>query len=170
LEEGSVMYDGILYPNVQLLYDIVLEEVVVEHFNKYYKIILPKQRVTHFSLLNHTFQWINTDSLQKPVLSTGFYENLYEGKVKLLAKRTKIMEESIDAGRVEKEFIQINRFFIAKDNKYYPVKNKKSVLKVFDEHKKEIRKYFRSLRINFKEDREAAIVKMTQHYDKIIQQ
>ena len=37
LEEGSIMYDGVLYRNVSLLYDIVKEEVIVEHFNKYYK-------------------------------------------------------------------------------------------------------------------------------------
>lgn len=170
LEEGSIMYDGTLYRNINLLYDIVQEEVIVEHFNKYFKIILPKHRVDFFSLLNHTFIWINSDSLQNQVLSPGFYEKLYEGKVNLLAKRTKIIEEKIEGRSVARKFLPVNYFYIAKGNVYQPVKSKNSVLKVFEDHKKEVRKYIRSLGINYKANRETAIVKMTQHYDKLIQQ
>ncbi|QHT65540.1 hypothetical protein GXP67_02090 [Rhodocytophaga rosea] len=167
LEEGSVIYDGMLYRNVPMEYDLMKDELVIEHFQKYYKISLISERVSQFMLLNHTFVRIVAGKGED--IRTGFYEKLYEGNVKILARRTKIMEEEIAQRRLKQWFTQKNRYYVYKDKAYFQVKNKKGLIKVLDDRKKEVRKFIQENGINFKTDIEQAFIHVGRFYDTLSQ-
>jgi hypothetical protein len=164
-EEGSIEYDGIRYENIPMFYDLVKQEVVVQHYDLYYKITLLNERITRFSLLGHTFTRLVADTTTSPVIRTGIYDQLYDGKVKMLVKRAKIIYETLSPQGREQEFLSQDGYFLWKDGVYYPVKSKKSVLNVFKNQKKALQKYLRENRIVFKENREKAMAKMAAYYD-----
>ncbi|MBC7923212.1 MAG: hypothetical protein H7Z75_19205, partial [Ferruginibacter sp.] len=92
-QAGSVRYDGVWYRDVSALYDIVGDELIIQHYNRGFEIQLLREKISHFSLPNHTFVRLVPDSTNA-ALRAGFYDQLYDGKVAVLAKRTKIVEES----------------------------------------------------------------------------
>lgn len=166
-EDGSVHYDGTLYRDVPLLYDVVLDELITDNFAGPLRIRLVSQKVRQFSLPGHTFVRIVTDSLPDTGLRTGFYDQLHSGGVSLLCKRTKIIYEEIESGRVNKEFLSKDRYYIFKDGKYHPVKSKRSVLSLYAGHRKEIQKHLRANKVRYRENPETAMILMTRHYDSL---
>ena len=111
----------------------------------------------------HLFERLREDS--SGVISEGFYERLHNGNVKVYVKRTKTLTSRAAANELVYTFDERNRIYLFKDNRYYPVKSKKSVLNVLNDKKPEIRAALKSENIVFKKDREHAIVRMTQVYD-----
>ena len=67
---GNIIYDGILYENVPLLYDLVTSDVIITDSNYFYRIKLNGERVSRFSVLQHTFIRLEEDS--NSVIKTGF--------------------------------------------------------------------------------------------------
>jgi hypothetical protein len=167
LEEGSVVYFGQEFKNISCLYDIFTDEFITEHFYSGFRIVLNSERVSEFNLLGHTFKRIENDSLKKELPKTGFYDFLYENKTDVVAKRKKIIFEEIRDRSVYREYQSSSQYFIKKGEIYYPVKSKKSVLNVFENHKKDVNKALRKNKIKFRQNREQAIILMASEYDKL---
>lgn len=132
-EDGSVVYDDRLYQPVPMLYDIVKDQVIIEHARGYDNVKLQSEKLTAFTLQKHTFvRLLETDS----GIRTGFYDLLYDGAIKVLARRIKERKEAIENLRIKITFPAKSVFFIYKDRVYHSVNNKKSVLGLFAEQKK----------------------------------
>jgi hypothetical protein len=164
-EDGVIHYDGALYREVPLLYDVKLDQVITENLAGPLRIRLVSEKVRYFTLLNHTFVRIVADSTQQGGVRTGFYDQLYDGNVQVLAKRVKLIHEQITSGRVERNFYSRDRHYIRKAGQFYPVKRKGSVLSVFDDRKKELQKFLREQKIRYKQNPEAAMVQLARQYD-----
>jgi len=164
LQTGSVVYDGLEFVNVPMLYDLLKDQVIVQHFNGFTKIGLVQQKVTAFTLNGHHF--IRLDSLLGPPIITGYYDEVYAGRLKVLVKRGKYIEETIK-DELEREFIQKDLFFIQKDGAYYAIKNYKGLLALLKDRSKEIRQYLRKNRIKYRKGAEYAIVKAAAYYDSL---
>ncbi len=106
MEEGSVRYDGVLYTQVPMLYDLVKDQLVIEHYNSADRIILIGEKVREFHFLRHTFVWLVADSSRENTIRSGFYDQLYNGRVKVFAKRVKIINEEIVQTTLTRNFIQ----------------------------------------------------------------
>jgi hypothetical protein len=159
---GSIVYDGDLYENVALMYDINIDKVITEH-NRGNSIKLLDEKIQRFSILNHTFVRLNGDDSTK--ISAGFYDQLYGGASKVIAKHVKTYQESLDQGEIIPRFEESTQYYIIKNDVYFPVKSKGSVLKVFDDRKQEIKDFVKKNRISFKANREEAIARMAEFYD-----
>lgn len=162
---GTVTYDGVTYENIRLLYDLVDDVVVVPHIDSVYRMQLQSIKISRFSIPNHTFVRIVRDSTHNVGLRTGFYDQLYDGRSKVLARRVKTIKTELVQNAVKEEYLSDNYYYIGKNGLFYPVKSKRSVLNLFADQKKNLRKYLRENRIKFGKNREAAIVKLTQQYD-----
>src|SRR5258706_8102277 len=95
LQNAAIGYDGVVYNNVPLAYDIYKEEVIINKYNQNFRIKLVNDKITWFSVLDHTFIRIVRDSSNSALPVTGFYDKLYSGTVTVLAKRKKKIEETI---------------------------------------------------------------------------
>ncbi|MDJ1499809.1 hypothetical protein [Xanthocytophaga agilis] len=164
MEAGSVHYDGQFYPNVLIMYDIVKDEVAIEHLNRYDQIQLQKEKVSYFTVLNHHFIRLEKDNTG---LRTGFYDLLYNKRLKVLARRIKERDEVIEQMKIVVEFPAKNFFYVYKDGVYHSVSRKSSVLQLFEDQKKALRKYIRENKLRFKKDRENTIVQVTAYYDQL---
>lgn len=156
---GSVLYDGLWYRNVQLMYDIHQDELVVRHPNGI-PVILFKERVTQFSLLNEIFVYIEYNNLAK-----GFYQVLVKGRATAYVKRGKKLEEKIDGTQLERKFIPADAFFIFKDGRYYSIHNQQNLFNVLKERRQALQQYRRQSGLRFKTDAEQLIHRLTEHYN-----
>jgi len=164
MKEGSVFYDGTLYQNVPMLYELTTGNLVIRQYNNGVLMNLINEKIGYFTLLNHTFIHLVPDSANN-IISNGFYDRIYNGSAVVYVKRQKIAFE--DPSTFEKSFIIKDRYFIYKGNSCYPVSDESDVLKVFKDKKKDISKYLRQNKIKFKKDREFAMVKMAEYYDQL---
>lgn len=164
---GNVQYNEVLYTNVPLRYDIVRDELVLLHYDSIHNISLVKEKVAFFTIGENNFVCIVQDSLQR-LLSTGFYQQLHAGKVSLLQKHVKRLEEIIDQQAVFSRIFYRKFFYLQKDGAYYAVKNKKDLLRLLQDKKSELQKYIKQEKLNFKRDASGAMTKLVAHYDQLI--
>ena len=161
-EKGSVFYDGILYKDVYLKFDMITDEVIIRQPTNLLAIILFSPRVNYFYFLDNFFIYIpDTGHLSIPV---GFYEQLTKGKISLLAKRKEIIEEKITT-ELTRRFVRRDEFYILKENNYYVIKNEKDVLNLLGEKKKRIKQYLKNNKVKFHRNREKALVKIAEQYN-----
>jgi hypothetical protein len=164
---GSVFYDGLLFNGVPMLYDIYSDKVVVLLYNHFSKFSLIQERVKSFDFLNHHFININSDTLNiNTVIKSGFYDELYNGKSQVLVKRSKNMQTTTGGlAGPESYFDPAIDYFLRKNNIYYKVTSKGSMLDVLKDKKKELQQYIRANQINFRKEPEEAMVKIASYYD-----
>ena len=168
LTEGSVFYDGALYTNVPLLYDILRDQVVIDPPGSTFRVKLISEKIKYFKLRNHSFiRLVKSDSANSS-LPTGFYELLVDNKIKVLAKRTKNQRKETTLAGLKGYYWSTDSYYIEKNNTYYPVKDKRTFIDVFPGKKKEIQKYARVNKLNFRRRREEAIIKIAKYGESLL--
>jgi hypothetical protein len=167
LDRGSVFYDGAEYENIPMAYDILHDDLITTRYNQVYRIRLNADKVSHFTFAGHEFVRLSEDSTHHLPFGNGYYEKLYDGKTQVLAKRQKILEQRYIGGSAYNAYNESDHYFIWKNGVYNPVNTKKSVLALFKEHKKELKKYFRKNKISFSPKPEFAIIQAATYYDQI---
>jgi hypothetical protein len=166
-QQGSVYYNGTLYEDVPLMYDIIRDEVISKTFSKEEDLRLLGEKIHSFSIGTRHFIRVEVDSLNASSVAGGFYEKLYEGSISVLAKHQKRIERSLKA---EENITRINAytyFFVLKDGKYHKIETERDLLAVFKEQKAEIRKFLNRRGISFKNEKTKAIVQTAGYYEQL---
>jgi hypothetical protein len=159
---GSIVYWDELYENVPLLFDLSVDQVIVEH-ERGSPIRLIPEKVQRFTMMNHTFVRLLRDDKNK--LADGFYDELYNGQTKVYAKYFRAYRETLEAPRIIPHFDASVRYYLVKDGNFHVVKSKGSVLQVLGDRKSELKSFLRKNRIRYNDDREKAIVRLAEFYD-----
>jgi hypothetical protein len=162
--EGSVLYDGDWYEHVPLQYDITRDVVITEMYTSGNPMALVDAKVGGFSIDGHMFRKLIRDTLNA-LPETGFYDILYDGKTRVIARRQKSTQERIENLTVAISFEERNRYFILQNGYYHAVKSKRSVLNVLKSRQSDLKKYLRASGVKFGNDRETALRKMAEFYD-----
>jgi len=165
-QKGVVFYDGQRFDSIPMIYDIVRDELVIKHFNGDH-LLLQSEKVDYFLKDNHTFQRMESGKDINPQMRTGFYDVLYGGKTKALARRAKQRQEKIVEKRIISLFPEKDFYYIKKGDRYFSVRSKRSVLGLFPDKKKELKKALRDDNIKFKNMRDIAIAKVVVTYDSL---
>lgn len=165
---GSVVYDGAVYNGVPILYDLYLDDVVTLWFDQFSTFSLVKQKVQRFDYLGHHF--VNIDSDTIPVntsgIKSGYYDQLYKGKVEVLVKRSKsIQTTSTTTSPVEYYFSPQTRYFIRKNGTYYSVNTERALLRALQDRKKEVEQYIKKQGIEFHKNPEESLVEIASYYE-----
>ncbi|MBO0358297.1 hypothetical protein J0X19_10110 [Hymenobacter sp. BT186] len=164
-QPGSVYYNNHYFSDLLLSYDVVLDQLVIQHVTSPLLLRFIDKDVRSFTIDQHRFLRIETDSTASTAFRTGYYEVLVDSAVQLLAKRAKRRQEKLNQRYVDIEFSSIDRLFLRKNSTYYPVKSKGSLTRLFADHSKEVQKYIQDNKLRFrKASREADIVQLTRYY------
>lgn len=153
-EEGTLTINGIVYPEVPLLYDSFLDQVVTFHpiFNQ--KILIKPEKIDGFVLSNGSrFRFIpsNDGYLHD---QNGIYEILAEGKLTALAKRYKTTKALREMSQYDAVFLEKSDYFLLKDGTFYPVSKGKQAIETLGLDPKAAKKQVRAAGINFKQSPE----------------
>ena len=162
---GNVNLNGMIFRDVPMLYDIIKDQLITLDFQRVYKINLPADRVHQFFLSGHLFVRLTRDSTDQ--ISTGFYDQLYQGKTSLFARREKKILEKYSNVQISKVVISKNIYYIKKDGIYHVIKNKSSVLAVLKDKKKDVQQYLKANNIKFKQEPEKAMIMAVKYYDQL---
>jgi hypothetical protein len=163
---GTVTYHGILYENVLLLYDEVMDQPVIPDPLKVFKISLIPFEVEAFTIEDHSFVRLS-DSLNRSQPANGFYEQLYKGHITLLKRERKTIQEDVSnpAEGIRRLIEAHVSYYLKRGDEYYPVNNKGSLLYALKDKSKEARKFIRQNHLNLRKDKENALVKVVAWYD-----
>jgi hypothetical protein len=166
--KGVMEYDGILYKDVQLLYDELSDILIIQLKEQFLQ--LPSARVASFSIEQNHFVAILKDSLHNNVPGkAAFYEVLFDGKIPLYRQEVKSIFEELTSDQGILRYIQSKpTYYIRKGNNYFTVRNKRAILKVFSNKKKEIRTFIKDNQLNFTNDPEGYLVKVVRYYNQML--
>lgn len=165
-QEGSLSFDGAFYPHVKLRLDLHLEEIIIQTLDTRYNIIVPNDRVDYV-YLGTELVTRNIPHNENNALPAGYYIRLYDGQFPVWLRQTCPINEKIEDKEIIYSFRPSKRFYIYINGKYHRVSSKGSVLKLFPSHKKELKKYIKSSRLNFKQSPENAIVEVVKQYERL---
>jgi len=161
---GNVNYDGILYTNVPLIYNINRDLLISRIINGFATYSLLSDRVAEFDLLGHHFIRLPADSLNK-LNEAGFYDQLYNNKLLLLARRTKEIEQEAISRGVGKFFVEKTSYFLKKGRTYYSVNSQGKFLDVLKDKKKELKQYIKDNKLKFGDNPERVMTMLAAYYD-----
>ena len=89
---------------------------------------LVNSKIERFEIEQHTFVRL-PEGTSLAAERDGFYELLYDGHLKLYAKRRKDQQKRIEVNTLSYEYDEKNKYFLLNKNTYYAVTGKKSVIK-----------------------------------------
>lgn len=156
-ENGTLSINGIVYPEVPLLYDCYLDQVVTFHpiFNQ--KILIKPEKIDAFVLSNGSrFRFLQGNAQYLHNLN-GIYEILGEGEFTALAKRYKSTKPLREISQFDAVFTDKSDFFLWKNGAFYPVSKINQAIEILEMNPKEAKKQIRSAGLNFKENPEKAL-------------
>ena len=163
---ADIYFDGMLFLGVPMVYDLIKDQVVIRDFHNIYKINLPASKIQQFILSDHVFVRIVHNNFNE--INTGFYEQLYKGKVGLFAKREKAIIEKHGSQQIDNVVVSTNSYYVMKKDIYYKFKNERSLLKILNDKKKEIQQYLKKNGIRYKDDPERSMIMAVEYYNRLI--
>jgi len=162
-QRGTVAYDGGYFAQVPLLYEQAQDQVVLFDSVRNVNIQLVSDKVAAFTLGSHRFLRLHPDSTA--ALPAGFYELLVDGPARLLARRTKTATKVVSGQGITGEYEPTTRFFVQRQNRFYPVAKLGQVLDALADKKSELQQFARSSQLKFKDaSREASLTQLLQRY------
>ncbi|CAN5518156.1 hypothetical protein BH11BAC5_BH11BAC5_01130 [soil metagenome] len=165
-EPGSVLYDGVAYDSVLMRYNEITDELVINYYIERIQLLKPKIEKFHF--FNSDFIKIEKDSLSRNLISNGFYNLLYRGKISLLKKEIKTIVESSSINVELLSYVEEkDYYYIKKDGRYYSIKRKNDFFDLLSDKRRELKEFVKVNDLNFRRDRQKMLTQATAYYDSL---
>lgn len=163
---GNIWYEGNLYNNVPLKLDIVHKELITHSTNTNIQIIIQQEKVDSFTLGSMLFWRLKPDSINKKLVA-DFYEVLHKGKLTLLARRNKNINETVSGTGVEKKIQAANEFYILQNGMYKEIKNRNNFLDFFGDNRNAVAAQMNKLDISYNSNTEKYIVESVKFFEEL---
>jgi len=164
---GEFSYNGRVYRDVFLRLNQDKEELIVMNPNRTLSIIVPKDRLDYAIIDSMYILFHKPESANGLEMPEGYYVRVYNGDHEVWKRETCFLNSVIKDNNLEYFFEKRLRMYIYKDGIYYPVKSKKSVLRLFDSEKKDIKRLIKRYSLSFKNEPERSIVNVISYIDKL---
>jgi hypothetical protein len=165
---GNIYYDGTLYENVLLNYDMMRDQVVVKSINNNLPFVAISERISAFTLGANTFIRIEKPANDNGIAVTGFYEQLYAGAVTVLSRKFRKIDDVVSSGEHSTRFFEFAEYFIGKDGVFSRITTQKDIQDVFADKKKEIRQFLNNSKLSMKKDPELLLTQAAAYYEQLM--
>jgi len=165
--KARLSYCGIVYPEALLRLDLNRKQLVTQSPG-YRNIVLFPENVDYAEIHGQTIIYLRHDNLPG-CPSTDYYILLHSGKCKVLKNQTAVLSQnqSLSTSTLIQSFTLKTNFFLLKDNVYYSVKNKRSLLNALYPYKKELKRFISVNKLYFRKDPDMFISQTVREYEKI---
>jgi hypothetical protein len=167
---GSILYDGQMYDNINMKFDIYNDLLIIEYYDKkgfFINLQLVTEKIEYFRWPGHFIVKMEFDTTNSPQLESGFYDLLYEGSIRVLARYKKTILKNNQIGTQLEAFRENDFFYIQKNGELFKVKKKRSVIAVFSDKNHEIRAFIKKSKLKFKKQPGLQIAFVAEYYDSI---
>ncbi len=149
LDHCSVVFDGVYYDDIPLLYDLVIDQLVTIHPDRREEIYLEKHLVDWFSIRQDQFVQIVEGQSE---LSPGFYQLIYQGDgYTCYARRSKEARRYSSGTILEYRFFETVTYYLQiGDDPFRTIKSQKELLSLDDDHRRVIRRMLRDRALSFR--------------------
>ena len=144
-EKGTLSYDGQIYFDTSLKYDVYRDIVILnpDGASELIGISLNKEKVESFSLYNRKFVKLIKEQYTLPNLTTGYYEISENNKDFILyIKHSKAIQKKVKEDGIYYEFKPNSSYLLYYMKNLYAVDNKSDILKIFPDQKKQINEFY----------------------------
>ncbi|TDQ14758.1 hypothetical protein DFQ04_3352 [Algoriphagus boseongensis] len=153
-EKGTLIINGVTYPQVPLLYDSYRDQVVTFHpvFNQ--KILIKPEKIDGFQLANgERFRHFsgNGDYLKN---GNGIYKVLGEGDYLAVAKQFKTTKAVREMSKYDEIYLAKSDYFLVKDGVFLQIQKGNQAFEILGLEKKFIKKELRARNLVFKQNPE----------------
>ena len=165
---GRLSYNGIVYPDVSLRWDLYRDELIILSPANY-AIVLKSENIDFAEIYGYHILYLYPDNLSG-YPPAGNYIRLYSGSdYFLLEKLTNTMyrDENVQRNKFHYYFVLSSNFYLQKNGTYYKISNRKSLLKTLDTHRKELRRFIRSRDLSYKRDAEKMVLETVKEHEKL---
>ncbi|HMG92843.1 MAG TPA: hypothetical protein VK589_22455 [Chryseolinea sp.] len=152
----SIVYDGIPYRDIYLLFDAAQQRVIIED-NAGNKICPVERKMESFTVDDHTFKRVSDIE----GLPTGFYDVLVDGKELLYARRAKYARGL--------QWKSSTDYYFFNEGRLFHLTNKKTVVESMTEEEKNVRQYVRQNKLSFNNKIEASLISIVRYYSSLKQ-
>jgi hypothetical protein len=150
---GELTYEGQIYYNVDLKYDVNNDVLVLKPIGDYdyMGINVIKEKTASFNINNKRFININYNNPTCPGYMNGYYQEITFSKNNILyikhhKNRSKVIDTHIISEGVNQNtsdvFKEKNEFVLKYKDTYYKIGSKTDIIKIFPEHKSKIKNYY----------------------------
>lgn len=159
-----ICFNAKWHKDIPVLYDVYNDLMVAVNGN--YLFVLKPEKLSDVFLLGHHFIYFNPESLNN--MQAGFYDELYDGRSKVLVKRIKtIFDHQVSAQFAEIIYEDHSTIYLKKGDKFLEISSKGGLKDAFADKKKQINEFMRANKINFNKDKEGTVAKVAGYYDQI---
>lgn len=158
---GEVIYKGLLYRNVLLRYDGFQKQLVVKTPVKQSDVCVPMHLVERFTIGGTSY--IAPEDEFMAVLHDG-------SRIKLLEQMRIKMKEDTEQALVQYEFRIEMKYYVWCDGRLSEVSKMRSILKLYPGLEKELKRFAKMNKLNFREDRKASLVSILKYVDELLVQ
>jgi hypothetical protein len=164
LRMGWLFYDGTLYRDIAMEYDLVLDELVIRDYTGRSLLSLIDNKISHFSFGPHRFRFLDPEHSGLILPKAGFYEELYKvPSITLLARHEKRLDFPSNFADPVK-YVQVNTWFLVIGDKTFKVDDEDALLEALSDKKTLLKRYIRSSRLHFKTQFEKALIQTVTYY------
>ncbi len=161
---GSVMYSGVWYRNLPLMYDVYKDVLLGFKYGDNLLYEIEKSKISLFYLGEREFIHLNTASY--PNAAPGFYEVLFKGrKSHILVKHGKEYSEDLGSTSTRRILTDKVQYFIEKEGMLNRVNSARAILKQYNDKQGELKKYINDHGLNAKKDMYHTLKELAAFYE-----
>ncbi|MBS1606373.1 MAG: hypothetical protein JST42_27185 [Bacteroidetes bacterium] len=162
---GSIHYDGIIYPELPLSYDLQKDVLVIPNKQRNTTIQLLTEKLSGFTIDGHDFVYLLPDSSAVNPPAPGFYEVLYKGTTTALVHHRKLVRAGVHT-EDPSTYIQYDDWYLEQNDHYQAIHNNTSLISAFRKNYKPLKEYLKKNRLNFKKAPAAALAGAAEFYSR----
>lgn len=144
-EEGRILFNDHWYTGVVLRYDLNKDVILLQGFDEagfLVPLLINQHGIKAVDLLGHRF--VNEqEGMVADLLGAGFYDELYSGSVRVLARRKKSLQQGKSLNTIYLEFQEKNRLYLIKEGQVFPVKSRGRLMSLLDDPDHALRSHLR---------------------------
>lgn len=162
MQKGTVYFDGVLYPDVMLAYDIVSQQLITTGFQNINLTLVP-QKIGYFYLADRLFIPIRSDSMTDTKRINGFCEVLYNNELLVLAHYQKAPKRSSGTD-TQTDFATYTTYYMKKDQALAKINNDKALVAALKDQKDRVKQFMRNNKLKFKRAPAETLIKVADYY------
>jgi hypothetical protein len=168
--EGSLCYNGKYYENMWMNINAHKQELYLLSPDRRQYVLLDPELVSELWLGEEAFVYYGQNA--QAGLAKGFYELLADGSCRLLKHTRTTYIERVNTQQMvlDKFFEASEQFFLVKDGRVYPIKNRNGLFKALGSHKRELTRWAAQAPSIFRDQPEEAYIQCVRYYEYLLSQ
>jgi hypothetical protein len=165
--ETAVMFRDNYYEHLKARLDLFREQLVVLTPDRPFSIVLDPPKANKIWMYGKVFVWLEPPKTGG--MRAGYYMQLLDGThMQLFGKERQMEKKREEHQQMVLYFDREVRYYLLHDGQWRPVKNRASFTRMFPQYKKQIKRFAKEQRLDFRERPEESLAALTAYCESII--